>query len=131
MDLELLDWLETNTFPEEARYGSSEYAGTAYRIFADSMRKSAVTRACVFATVHRDSTLILMDLLEKTGLDTFVGKVNMDRNAPEYLREETEESAEETLEWIRDVEHRKYANTRPILTPRFIPSCTDGLLEEL
>ena len=131
MDLELLDWLETNTFPEEARYGSSEYAGTAYRIFADSMRKSAVTRACVFATVHRDSTLILMDLLEKTGLDTFVGKVNMDWNAPEYLREETEESAEETLEWIRDVEHRKYANTRPILTPRFIPSCTDGLLEEL
>lgn len=131
MDLELLDWLETNTFPEEARYGSLEYAGKAYRIFADSMRKSAVTRACVFATVHREATLLLMDLLEKTGLDTFVGKVNMDRNAPEYLREETEESAEETLEWIRDVEHRRYANTRPVLTPRFIPSCTDGLLEEL
>ncbi len=131
MDLELLEWLEVNTFPEEAKFESLDYAERAYRIFADNLRKSATTRACIFGTVHRPATLLLMDLMEKTGLDTFVGKVNMDRNAPEYLREETEESAEETLEWIKDVLHRKYQNTRPILTPRFTPSCTDELMEEL
>lgn len=131
MDMELLEWLETNTFPEEARYESLEYAQKAYRIFSDNMRKSATTRACIFGTVHRDATLLLMDLMEKTGLDTMVGKVNMDRNCPDYIIEETEESAGETLEWIRDVLHRKYKNTQPILTPRFIPSCTDELMEEL
>lgn len=131
MDMELLEWLETNTFPEEAKYESPEYARKAYQIFADNMRKSATTRACIFGTVHREATLLLMDLMEKTGLDTMIGKVNMDRNCPDYIIEETEESAGETLEWIKDVLHRKYQNTRPTLTPRFTPSCTDELMEEL
>lgn len=131
MDMELLEWLETNTFPEESKYKDIEYAKKAYTIFADNMRRSATTRACIFATIHRPATLLLMDLMEKAGLSTYVGKVNMDRNAPDYLREETQESAAETLEWIKDVLHRKYENTRPILTPRFTPSCTDELMEEL
>ena len=131
MDMELLEWLDTNTFPEEAKYESPEYARKAYQIFTDNMRKSATTRACIFGTVHREATLLLMDLMEKTGLDTMIGKVNMDRNCPDYIIEETEESAGETLEWIKDVLHRKYQNTRPILTPRFTPSCTDELMEEL
>lgn len=131
MDMELLEWLETNTFPEEAKYESLEYARKAYQIFADNMRRSATTRACIFGTVHRPATLLLMDMMEKTGLDTMIGKVNMDQNCPDYIIEETEESAAETLEWIKDVLHRKYQNTRPILTPRFTPSCTDELMEEL
>ncbi len=131
MDMELLEWLETNTFPEESKYKDLEYAKKAYTIFADDMRRSATTRACIFGTIHRPATLLLMDLMEKTGLATYVGKVNMDRNSPEYLCEETQESAAETLEWIKDVLHKKYENTRPILTPRFTPSCTDELMEEL
>lgn len=131
MDMELLEWLETNTFPEESKYKDLEYAKKAYTIFADDMRRSATTRACIFGTIHRPATLLLMDLMEKTGLVTYVGKVNMDRNSPEYLCEETQESAVETLEWIKDVLHKKYENTRPILTPRFTPSCTDELMEEL
>lgn len=131
MDMELLEWLEANTFPEEAKYASLEYAEKAYRIFADNMRRSATARACIFGTVHRKATLLLMDLMEQTGLGTMVGKVNMDRNCPDYMIEGTEESAGETLEWIKDVLHRKYQNTRPILTPRFAPSCTDELMEDL
>lgn len=131
MDMELLDWLEVNTFPEEAKFESEEYAKSSYSIFVENMRKSATTRACIFATVHRPATLLLMDMLEKSGLDTYVGKVNMDRNCPDYICEEKQESAEETLEWIKDTAHRKYKNTHPILTPRFTPSCTDGLMEEL
>ena len=131
MDMELLEWLEVNTFPEEAKFEELDYAKSAYSIFVENLQKSATTRACIFATVHRPATLLLMDMLEKTGLDTMVGKVNMDRNCPDYICEETQESAEETLEWIKDVNHRKYENTHPILTPRFTPSCTDALMEEL
>ena len=131
MDMELLEWLEVNTFPEEAKFESVDYAKKAYGIFVENLRRSATTRACIFGTVHCPATLLLMDMLEKTGLDTYVGKVNMDRNCPDYICEETQESAEETLEWIKDVNHRKYQNTHPILTPRFTPSCTDELMEEL
>lgn len=130
MDLELLDWLNTYTFPEEARYADKEYAKKAYGMFTEELKKSPTTRACIFSTIHRDATRILMDLLEKTKLRTMVGKVNMDRNAPEYLCETTEESREETLLWLKEVEGH-YEYTTPILTPRFIPSCSDSLMRRL
>lgn len=131
MDLELLDWLNTRAFPEEAKYRDGEYAQKAYSIFADRMRHSATTRACIFATMHREATEILMDRMEATGLKTMVGKVNMDRNSPDYLKEEgAEQSAEETRRWLRDIKGH-YRNTEPILTPRFIPSCSDELMKKL
>lgn len=131
MDLELLDWLEKYAFPEEAKYASEEYARKAYSIFAAQMKKSATTRACIFATRHRIGTEILMELMEKTGLITYVGKVNMDREAPNIIREESAEaSAEETSRWIED-SLSSFRNTKPVITPRFVPSCTDELMERL
>lgn len=131
MDMELLDWLDCEAFPEEARYSDTEYAKRAYSIFAEELKKSATTRAVIFATRHREATEILMDLLEDTGLITYVGKINMDKNAPENLKEENAEtSAFTTFGWINHI-LGKYKNTKPILTPRFIPSCSKQLLEEL
>lgn len=130
MDLELIDWLNTRTFPEEARYADLAYAERAYGIFADDLRRSATTRAVVFGTLHVPATELLMDKLEATGLITCVGKVNMDRNSPDDLVETTEQSAEATRAWIADVACR-YDRTRPIITPRFTPSVTDDLMAEL
>lgn len=131
MDLELLDWLNIVTFPEEARYQDPDYSLKSYRIFTEDLKKSATTRASIFGTLHRESTEILMDLMEKTGLITYVGKVNMDRNSPDELREtNAKASYEATIHWLEDIKG-KYTNTRPILTPRFIPSCTDELMHLL
>lgn len=132
MDMELLEWLETNTFPEESKYKDAEYAKKAYGMFAEQLKKSATVRACIFGTIHNEATLLLMDLLEEAGLYTMVGKVNMDRNSPEYLCEPSAEaSAQATREWLKAVADQKYKHTRPILTPRFTPSCTDELMERL
>lgn len=130
MDKELMQWLDTYTFPEESRYSDSVYADEAYRIFAHHMRRSATTRACVFGTIHREATQLLMDKLEDSGLITYVGKVNMDRNSPDYLCEQTDESISETQEWIEQTADA-YHRTRPIITPRFIPTCSDALLTSL
>ena len=80
MDLELLDWLNTYTFPQEARYEDPEFAKKAYSIFAEDMKKSPNTRACIFGTLHVPATEILMEQLDKTGLKATVGKVNIDRS---------------------------------------------------
>lgn len=131
MDLELLDWLNTHTFPEEAKYVDLAYAERAYRIFADDLAASATTRAAVFGTIHRPATELLMDLVEETGVRALVGKVNMDRNSPDILREEdAAASLAETTRWIEETKG-KYRNVSPILTPRFTPSCTDELMEGL
>ncbi len=131
MDLELLDWLNAYTFPEEARYQDLDYAKTQYQRMVADLRKGPNTRCCLFATVHGPATESLMDLMEESGLISFVGKVNMDRNAPESLVEgSAEASLEATRAWLDNV-RGKYGHTKPILTPRFIPSCTDGLMEGL
>lgn len=131
MDLELLDWLNTQTFPEEARYRDLEYADRAYSLFVDHLKHSPNTRASVFATCHVGATRLLMEKLEQSGLVTMVGKVNMDRNSPSDLQEESaEKSARDTIDWLEGCKDA-YANTTPILTPRFIPSCTDELMERL
>ena len=129
-DMELLDWLNTYTFPEEAKYKDIVYAKKAYTKFVESLKKSFTTRAIIFATLHTEATVLLMDLLENSGLKCFVGKVNMDRNSPENLVESTDESVESTKEWL-DICKGRYKNTFPIITPRFIPSCSDKLLREL
>ena len=131
MDLELLDWLNTVTFPEESRYSDPDYAAKAYTIFADDIKKSATTRASVFGTLHVEATELLMDLMEKTGLRTFIGKVNMDRNGSATLQEKSAVvSVRDTVRWLTDTAG-KYENVKPILTPRFTPSCTDELMTGL
>ena len=130
MDLELLDWLSLHTFPAEARYADLNFAGAAYDRFVDDLRKSFTTRACLFATSHTDATLLLMEKLEESGLITYVGKVNMDRNCDSPAREESAaRSLQETARWLEGC--APFRRTSPILTPRFIPSCTDELMEDL
>lgn len=132
MDCELLDWLNKYAFTEEAKYADTDYAERAYGIFADSMKKSATTRAVIFGTIHREATLILMDLMEAAGIVSYVGKVNMDRNAPDELRETSADaSAFDTFGFIHAAAKRCYSLTMPIITPRFIPSCSSELLNEL
>lgn len=131
MDKELLDWLESYAFLEEAKYNDLSYAQKAYSIFCDSLSHSATTRACIFATLHKEATTLLMDEMEKTGMVSFVGKVNMDRNSPDTLLEKSaQQSIDDTKAWLDDVKD-KYSNTYPIITPRFIPSCSDELMQKL
>ncbi len=128
MDMELLDWLNTHAFPEEAKYADLDYANCAYDQFVSSLRRSETTRASIFATLHPEATKLLMEKMESSGLVSFVGKVNMDRHAPEYLCEK--QPKEDTRRWLFDTVGR-WERTKPIITPRFIPSCSDELLYEL
>ena len=130
MDMELLDWLNTYTFPEETKYKNMDYAKKAYPKFVKALTNSFTTRAVIFSTLHKEATVLLMDMLEKTGLKCFVGKVNMDRNSSGELIETTSESIDATREWLNTCKNR-YKNTKPIITPRFIPSCSDELMKEL
>lgn len=129
MDLELLDWLARYTFPEEERYADLGYARAAYGLFVEGLKRGGTTRACVFATTHVPATLLLMELLEESGLGAYVGKVSMDRDCPDGLRETTGEGLDAVERWLEA--WKGGPMVRPILTPRFIPSCTDPLLAGL
>ncbi|HEX9025996.1 MAG TPA: guanine deaminase, partial [Clostridium sp.] len=129
-DKELIPWLETYTFPEEAKFEDISYAKKVYKEFVDELYNEGTTRVVIFATIHIEATEVLMDLLEEKGIVSYVGKVNMDRNCPDTLMEDSNESINNTIQWIQNC-NEKYKFVKPIITPRFVPSCTSYLMNEL
>ena len=128
MDLELIDWLNTYTFPLEAKFKDNEFARSVYHELANKLIENGTTRVAMFSSLHKASTLILMEELEKAGVCGYVGKVNMDRNGGADLEETTSESINETIDWIKKA---NFKHIKPIITPRFTPSCTNELMKKL
>ncbi len=126
MDEELLGWLNTYTWPTEAKFADADYAREVYTRLARALIENGTTRVCMFSSLHKEGTRILMEALRRAGITGFVGKVNMDRNGGENLQETTQASCEATLQWLEACEDLE--GIRPILTPRFSPSCTEELM---
>lgn len=130
LDKELIPWLETYTFPEEEKYYNLEYSRKVFTRLIKDLWSVGTTRSVVFASIHKESTKLLMDLFIESGLGAYVGKVNMDRNTKKELTEDTATSILETEEIL--IEYKdKSELVKPIITPRFAPTCTEGLLEAL
>jgi len=131
LDLPLIDWLYNYTFRNEERYANVNYGKKCYPEFVNDLYEHGSLRSVIFATIHRESNQVLVEELHKKGLCALVGKVNMNRFAPVSLVEETARSTRETKEFIKFVQNLDDSNIRPIITPRFAPSCTPELLENL
>ena len=128
MDLELLPWLQNYTFPEESKYADVEYAERMYRRFMHTQWLFGTMRSVVFGTVHTASTRKLMQLYQEAGMGALVGKVAMNRNCPEALCEDVEAAIAGNEQLIAEF-NQPDALVRPIITPRFVPSCTPELLK--
>lgn len=129
LDLQLIDWLNQYTFKNEAFFADVAYAKKVYPYFVEELYKEGTLRCCIFATLHLESTYVLVNELKKKRLSAYVGKVNMNRHAPDNLIQTTEASIQETKDFIHD--HGEDALIKPIITPRFAPSCTSELLGRL
>lgn len=128
MDLELLTWLNAYTFPEEAKFADLDYANRIYRRFVRSLWRVGTMRSSVFASIHGESTRLLMHLFQQVGMGALVGKVDMDRNCPKPLCQPLDVALAANESLIAEFNDPN-ALVRPIITPRFIPSCTPQLLQ--
>lgn len=130
LDLELLPWLKAYTYPEEEKFSNPEYAERIFSHLIYDLYRFGSLRSCIFSSLHADGTILLMRMLEDAGLSAYVGKTNMDRNSIGDLQETKDESIDaliKVLNECKSIDRR----IKPIVTPRFIPSCTDELLELL
>jgi len=128
MDEELLPWLKNYVFPEEQKYADMTYAERMYPRFVRDLWRHGTMRVVAFASVHLESTRLLMHLLDDAGLCARVGKVNMNRDCPPGLQETVVEAQEACGALVDEFEHEG-SRVRPIVTPRFIPSCTPEMLQ--
>ena len=130
LDKELIPWLETYTFPEENRYKDLDYSKKVFSRLINDLWRLGTLRSAVYGSIHKDSIKLLMDMFIESGLGAYVGKVNMDRNSQDYLTEDTKQSLIDTEEILNEY-IGKSELVKPIITPRFVPTSTPELLEEL
>ncbi|MFK8033584.1 MAG: guanine deaminase [Hyphomicrobiales bacterium] len=137
LDVPLEVWLQEHTFPLEARYQDSAFAERMYQSLVTSLLAHGTTTAVYFATVHQEATRILADKCLENGQRAFVGKIAMDDPAqcPDFYRDESAEAALDGtrafVDYVLSMPGNGSSLVRPVVTPRFIPSCTDAALAGL
>lgn len=114
---ELLDWLETYTFPAEARHADPAFAAAGAATFLDALLAHGTTSAAVFPTVHAASAEALFAGAQQRGMRLLTGKVLMDRHAPENLRDDVA-GARAECERLIERWHGRGRNAYAV-TPRF------------
>jgi guanine deaminase len=137
LDEPLEVWLQKYTFPLEARYVDVEFARRIYRTLVADLLSLGTTTALYFATIHQDATRALADICMELGQRALIGKVAMDERAacPDFYRDVDAAAAIEgtrsLIAYIRAHPENGEGRVLPVVTPRFVPACTDALLEGL
>lgn len=137
LDRPLETWLGEYTFPLESKYKDLEFADEVYRDIVANTLKHGTTTAMYFATVDREPSVLLAKICGELGQRAFVGKVVMDEPEanPEFCRDASPKEAisetEKFIQEIKKIQDSYKQKVYPVVTPRFIPSCTDEALEGL
>ena len=123
---QLLDWLETYTFPAEGAFSDKDHARAVAKIFLRESLRNGVTTSCVYGTVFQQSVDALFEEAERLNLRMAAGKVLMNRNAPAYLLDTVQSAYDDSKALI----HRWHGRGRLMyaITPRFAPTSTDEQL---
>jgi len=130
-DRDLMVWLQTYTFPAEQRMADLPFAQSVYARLVRAGLSAGTTCAFYYASIHLDATKALVDTCVKMGQRAFVGKVNMDQHSPPGYIESTEDSLRDTEAFIQYVKSLRSPLVQAVITPRFIPTCSEKLLSGL
>lgn len=122
----LLPWLETYTFPVERGFEDPVHAAGVADFFLDELLRCGTTTAMVYCTVHPQSVDAFFTASEARGLRMVAGKVLMDRNCPEFLRDTAQGGARDTEALINRWHNR--GRSQYAITPRFAPTSTNEQL---
>ncbi|WPP46607.1 guanine deaminase [Pseudomonas sp. AN-1] len=124
---QLLDWLQTYTFPAEARFADPQHAREQAAFFLQELLRNGTTTALVFCTVHPQSVDAFFVEAERLGLRMIAGKVLMDRNAPEELSDSAASGYDESKTLIERWHGR--GRLHYAVTPRFAATSTPEQLD--
>lgn len=125
---QLLEWLETYTFPTERQFSDPHHAREVADFFLGELLRNGTTTACVFGTVHPESVEAFFAAAEARNLRMIAGKVMMDRNCPDYLQD-TPESAYQDSKALIEKWHGR-GRLSYAVTPRFAPTSTPEQLSK-
>jgi guanine deaminase len=123
----LLSWLANTTFPIERKFSDPDHAREVASFFVDELLRCGTTTAMVYCTVHPQSVEAFFSESEARNLRMVAGKIMMDRNCPEYLRDTAESGARESEDLIK--KWHKRGRQLYAITPRFAPTSSEAQLQ--
>ncbi|MGG7519026.1 guanine deaminase [Allorhizobium undicola] len=123
----LLEWLNTYTFPEECRFVETAHAERIATHFFDEFLRHGTTTAVAYCSVHKTSADAFFAESARRGTRMIAGKVMMDRNAPQGLLDTPQSGYDETREIIESWHGR--ARNLVAITPRFAITSTPEQME--
>ena len=124
---QLLDWLNTYTFPEEMKFSDQTHADRMAVRYFDEMLRNGTTTPVAYCSVHPESTDAYFAEAERRNMRVIGGKVMMDRNAPDGLLDTAQTSYDDTKRLLQKWHGRGrglYA-----ISPRFAITSTPAQLE--
>ena len=125
----LRDWLETYTFPEEARFGDAVYAADIAGQYLDLALSHGTTTVASFCTSHPESVTAFFEAAQRRGMRVVAGKPCMDRNAPEALCDTAQRAYDESRALLQAWHGR--GRLGYAITPRFAPTSSAAQLDAL
>lgn len=126
---QLLSWLENYTFPTERKFSDPKYASAMADVFIRQLLKNGTTTGLVYPTVHANSVDALFTAASSMDMAMVTGKVCMDENSPDTLKDTPAQAVDESLALIQKW-HNKDRNLYAI-TPRFAPTSSRAQLQGL
>lgn len=126
---QLIDWLNNYTFIAEQNFKSREHSDEVADIFINEQLKNGVTSATVFATIFPQSVDAIFEAADRRNMRFMAGKVCMDRNAPDGLRDTAQSAYDDSKALINRWHGHK--RLEYVITPRFAPTSTHEQLEML
>ncbi len=123
---QLLDWLHRYAYPAEARFADPDYAREVATAFVDELLKNGTTTALVFGTVHPHSADAIFEAALARNMRLIAGKVLMDCNCPEELRDDAESAYADSKVLIERWHGR--GRLGYAITPRFALTSTEQQL---
>lgn len=130
-DLPLMKWLEKYTFRCEKKCIDDEFSRMSFTKAVSRHLSYGSTTCVYFSALYLNATQVLAEVVGNLGQRAFIGKVCMDQNSPaDYVRS-TEENVQETRSFIEEILKKNNPLITPVITPRFVPTCSDSLLQQL
>ncbi|KAI8137313.1 hypothetical protein BJV82DRAFT_674905 [Fennellomyces sp. T-0311] len=130
-DVPLMEWLSQYAFPAEKRFKDASWAQHVYPKLVDRLLRNGTTTALYFGSLHLEANQILADITLSAGQRAYIGKVCIDQYGPDDYIESTDQAIQNTEAFIQYCQDKDTDLLVPVVTPRFIPTCSSVLLEKL
>jgi len=128
---ELMDWLNTYTFPFERKMQDPAYAKDSASFFIEELLRNGTTTANIFAAIYPQSIDAIFEAANQKHMRIITGLDLADRNVPDYLIQNPKVAIAQSEALIKKWHQKPGTRLIYSIEFRFAPTTTPALFEQI